>query len=36
MESLLVKGGALARAFDPRDMIDDDIRAEAKDRVARE
>jgi len=36
METLLAKRGALAREFDPRDMIDEDIRDEARDRVARD
>lgn len=35
MEALLARHGALAREFDPRDMVDDDVRDEARDRLAR-
>ncbi len=36
MEALLVKRGALAREFDPRDIVEGDVRDEARDRVTRE
>ncbi|HUK58728.1 MAG TPA: hypothetical protein VLV50_05805 [Stellaceae bacterium] len=36
METLLVKAGAMAREFDPREFVEEDVRDEARDRIGRE